>query len=185
MRGKKSKYYIKLLLFCSVCIDLFVVFAQLRVTFQFSRMKAKYFQLRMPPDLVWRPKCPIVQRSSAVSGKPPRILWSSAPLRTGWQTTTGWMARCLQRSMLANCIFFPGKLIMMDFFFWHRTIKFCHPLKSGDYKLHLEAGKREETKTISVCVVGEHISFALVFFMLITFVQAFKNRFPKINTRLN
>ncbi|XP_031706207.1 receptor-type tyrosine-protein kinase FLT3 isoform X1 [Anarrhichthys ocellatus] len=35
----------------------------------------------------------------------------------------------------------------------HRTVKRCDVLKSGDYKLHLEAGGRKETKTISVCVV--------------------------------
>ncbi|XP_031137920.1 receptor-type tyrosine-protein kinase FLT3 [Sander lucioperca] len=37
----------------------------------------------------------------------------------------------------------------------HRTVKLCGVLKSGDYKLHLEAGEQKETKTISVCVVGE------------------------------
>ncbi|XP_034718604.1 receptor-type tyrosine-protein kinase FLT3 isoform X1 [Etheostoma cragini] len=36
----------------------------------------------------------------------------------------------------------------------HRTVKLCGALKSGDYKLHLEAGGQKETKTISVCVVG-------------------------------
>ncbi|TKS87749.1 Receptor-type tyrosine-protein kinase FLT3 [Collichthys lucidus] len=36
----------------------------------------------------------------------------------------------------------------------HSTLKLCQPLKSGDYKLHLEAGGRKETKTISVCVAG-------------------------------
>uniref|UniRef100_UPI0037E79CA3 receptor-type tyrosine-protein kinase FLT3 isoform X1 n=2 Tax=Semicossyphus pulcher TaxID=241346 RepID=UPI0037E79CA3 len=35
----------------------------------------------------------------------------------------------------------------------HRTVKLCDHLKSGDYKLHLEAGGQKETKTISVCVV--------------------------------
>lgn len=50
----------------------------------------------------------------------------------------------------------------MDFFFfWCRTVKFCNPIKSGDYKLHLEAGEQKETKTISVCVVGEQICFVL------------------------
>ncbi|XP_044031609.1 receptor-type tyrosine-protein kinase FLT3 isoform X2 [Siniperca chuatsi] len=37
----------------------------------------------------------------------------------------------------------------------HRTVKLCDPLKSGDYKLHLEAGGQKETKTISVCVVDK------------------------------
>ncbi|KAL4001027.1 serine/threonine-protein kinase/endoribonuclease IRE1 [Sarotherodon galilaeus] len=37
----------------------------------------------------------------------------------------------------------------------HRTVKLCDPLISGDYKLHLEAGGQNETKTISVCVVDE------------------------------
>ncbi|XP_025765852.1 receptor-type tyrosine-protein kinase FLT3 isoform X2 [Oreochromis niloticus] len=37
----------------------------------------------------------------------------------------------------------------------HRTVKLCDPLISGDYKLHLEAGEQNETKTISVCVVDE------------------------------
>ncbi|XP_029955806.1 receptor-type tyrosine-protein kinase FLT3 [Salarias fasciatus] len=37
----------------------------------------------------------------------------------------------------------------------HRTVKLCGGLKSGDYKLHLEAGGQKETKTISVCVVEE------------------------------
>ncbi|XP_029313404.1 LOW QUALITY PROTEIN: receptor-type tyrosine-protein kinase FLT3 [Cottoperca gobio] len=36
----------------------------------------------------------------------------------------------------------------------HRTVKLCDELKSGDYKLHLEAGGLKETKTVSVCVVG-------------------------------
>lgn len=35
----------------------------------------------------------------------------------------------------------------------HRTVKLCDRLKSGDYKLHLEAGGQKDTKTISVCVV--------------------------------
>lgn len=35
----------------------------------------------------------------------------------------------------------------------HRTVKLCDVLKSGDYKLYLEAGGHKETKTISVCVV--------------------------------
>lgn len=35
------------------------------------------------------------------------------------------------------------------------TVKLCDPLKSGDYKLHLEAGGHKETKTILVCVVGK------------------------------
>ncbi|XP_041670537.1 receptor-type tyrosine-protein kinase FLT3 [Cheilinus undulatus] len=35
----------------------------------------------------------------------------------------------------------------------HRTVKLCGSLKSGDYKLHLEAGEQKETKTISVCIV--------------------------------
>ncbi|XP_039982503.1 receptor-type tyrosine-protein kinase FLT3 isoform X2 [Xiphias gladius] len=34
----------------------------------------------------------------------------------------------------------------------HRTVKLCDPLKSGDYKLHLEAGGQKETMTISLCV---------------------------------
>ncbi|KAL4001036.1 hypothetical protein ACER0C_006335 [Sarotherodon galilaeus] len=37
----------------------------------------------------------------------------------------------------------------------HRTVKLCDPLISGDYKLHLEAGGQNETKTVSVCVVDE------------------------------
>ncbi|KAE8279883.1 Receptor-type tyrosine-protein kinase FLT3 [Larimichthys crocea] len=36
----------------------------------------------------------------------------------------------------------------------HSSLKLCQPLKSGDYKLHLEAGGRKETKTISVCVAA-------------------------------
>ncbi|XP_068588440.1 receptor-type tyrosine-protein kinase FLT3 [Cebidichthys violaceus] len=35
----------------------------------------------------------------------------------------------------------------------HRTVKLCDVLKSGDYKLHVEAGGQRETKTVSVCVV--------------------------------
>ncbi|XP_060950012.1 receptor-type tyrosine-protein kinase FLT3 [Limanda limanda] len=35
----------------------------------------------------------------------------------------------------------------------HRSVQLCGSLKPGDYKLHLEAGKQKETKTISVCVV--------------------------------
>uniref|UniRef100_A0A7N8XVZ4 receptor protein-tyrosine kinase n=1 Tax=Mastacembelus armatus TaxID=205130 RepID=A0A7N8XVZ4_9TELE len=35
----------------------------------------------------------------------------------------------------------------------HRTVQLCGPLMSGDYKLHLEAGGQNKTKTISVCVV--------------------------------
>ncbi|AWP20663.1 putative receptor-type tyrosine-protein kinase FLT3 [Scophthalmus maximus] len=35
----------------------------------------------------------------------------------------------------------------------HRTVKLCGPLKSGDYKLFLEAGERKETRTLTVCVV--------------------------------
>ncbi|XP_037613488.1 receptor-type tyrosine-protein kinase FLT3 isoform X1 [Sebastes umbrosus] len=35
----------------------------------------------------------------------------------------------------------------------HRTVKLCDVLKSGDYKLHLEAGGQKEIRTISVCVV--------------------------------
>lgn len=35
----------------------------------------------------------------------------------------------------------------------HRTVRLCRPLRSGDYKLYLEAGGQKQTKTISVCVV--------------------------------
>ncbi|XP_034561869.1 receptor-type tyrosine-protein kinase FLT3 isoform X2 [Notolabrus celidotus] len=34
----------------------------------------------------------------------------------------------------------------------HSTVKLCDPLRSGDYKLHLEAGGQNETKTVTVCV---------------------------------
>ncbi|XP_069007814.1 receptor-type tyrosine-protein kinase FLT3 [Embiotoca jacksoni] len=37
----------------------------------------------------------------------------------------------------------------------HRTVRLFNPHKSGDYKLHLEAGGQKETKTISVCVVDK------------------------------
>ncbi|XP_041817621.1 receptor-type tyrosine-protein kinase FLT3 isoform X2 [Chelmon rostratus] len=47
------------------------------------------------------------------------------------------------------------KCIREDWVTKHRTVKLCHPLKSGDYKLHLEGGGLKETKTISVCVVDE------------------------------
>ncbi|KAF7654023.1 hypothetical protein LDENG_00075530 [Lucifuga dentata] len=33
-----------------------------------------------------------------------------------------------------------------------RTVKLCGQLKSGEYNLHMEAGGRKETKTISLCV---------------------------------
>lgn len=36
----------------------------------------------------------------------------------------------------------------------HRTVKLCNQLKSGLYKLHLEAGGKKQTANISVCVVG-------------------------------
>ncbi|XP_008306226.2 receptor-type tyrosine-protein kinase FLT3 [Cynoglossus semilaevis] len=36
-----------------------------------------------------------------------------------------------------------------------RSVKLCTRLISGDYKLHAEAGGKEETKTISVCVVDK------------------------------
>ncbi|XP_070709307.1 receptor-type tyrosine-protein kinase FLT3 [Pempheris klunzingeri] len=45
------------------------------------------------------------------------------------------------------------KCIRDDWVTKHRTVKLCDPLKSGDYKLHLEAGGQKETQTISVCVV--------------------------------
>ncbi|XP_008304578.1 receptor-type tyrosine-protein kinase FLT3 [Stegastes partitus] len=37
----------------------------------------------------------------------------------------------------------------------HRTVKLCNPLRSGNYKLHLEAGGQKQTKAISVCVVDK------------------------------
>ncbi|XP_062415343.1 receptor-type tyrosine-protein kinase FLT3-like [Pungitius pungitius] len=37
----------------------------------------------------------------------------------------------------------------------HRIVKLCDGLKSGDYKLHLEADGQKVTKTISVCVVDK------------------------------
>lgn len=40
-------------------------------------------------------------------------------------------------------------------------MKLCDPIKSGDYKLHLEAGGLNETKAISVCVVGEQMFFSV------------------------
>lgn len=45
------------------------------------------------------------------------------------------------------------KCIREDWVTKHRTVKLCDPLRSGDYKLHLEGGGQKETKTISVCVV--------------------------------
>ncbi|CAB1454411.1 unnamed protein product [Pleuronectes platessa] len=36
----------------------------------------------------------------------------------------------------------------------HRSVQLCGSLQPGDYKLHLEAGGKKETKTISVCVFG-------------------------------
>ncbi|KAM4534312.1 receptor-type tyrosine-protein kinase FLT3-like isoform 2-T2 [Odontesthes bonariensis] len=35
----------------------------------------------------------------------------------------------------------------------HRTVKLCNPLKSGVYKLYLEAGGIRETENVTVCVV--------------------------------
>ncbi|XP_076027406.1 receptor-type tyrosine-protein kinase FLT3-like [Genypterus blacodes] len=35
------------------------------------------------------------------------------------------------------------------------TVKLCGQLKSGEYKLHLEAGGQKETKTTSLCVAAE------------------------------
>lgn len=136
----------------------------------------------MPPELVWRPECPIVQRSSSVSGKPLTILCLSVPSRTGWLTTTGnsWIARCPPRSMLANCMFFLLANSSWWTFSWCRTIRFCHPLQSGDYKLHLEAGERTVAKTISVCVVGGQFCFVFSY-TKVTFVEFKKNLFPKIN----
>lgn len=35
-----------------------------------------------------------------------------------------------------------------------RTVKLCEPLKTGAYKLHVEAGGQKQTEEISVCVAG-------------------------------
>ncbi|XP_040922128.1 receptor-type tyrosine-protein kinase FLT3 [Toxotes jaculatrix] len=53
-----------------------------------------------------------------------------------WETPDGNNTKCIREEWVTK----------------HRTVKLCVPLKSGDYKLHLEAGGRKETKTISVCV---------------------------------
>ncbi|XP_053198847.1 receptor-type tyrosine-protein kinase FLT3 [Scomber japonicus] len=37
----------------------------------------------------------------------------------------------------------------------HRNVTLCNHLKSGEYKLHLEAGGQKETKTVSVCVIDK------------------------------
>lgn len=47
------------------------------------------------------------------------------------------------------------KCIRDDRVTMHRTVKLCEKLKSGEYKLHLEAGGQKETKNISVCVVDK------------------------------
>lgn len=80
----KKKKYIQCPFFC---INVFLVFFQKRITFQSSWMKAESFQLGPPPDLVWRPRSPIVLRFSAVTGKPLMERCLSVPLKTGWQIT--------------------------------------------------------------------------------------------------
>lgn len=91
---------------------------------------------------------------------------------------------CRQRLISANWIFFLiWQICYHGISFWCRTVKFCNPIKSGDYKLHLEAGERKETKTISVCVVGEHIYFDsfLLHKNISRAVERCKNNHPKIN----
>ncbi|XP_062297514.1 receptor-type tyrosine-protein kinase FLT3 [Scomber scombrus] len=47
------------------------------------------------------------------------------------------------------------KCIRNEWVTMHRTVKLCNRLKSGEYKLHLEAGGQKETKTVSVCVIDK------------------------------
>ncbi|XP_068437954.1 receptor-type tyrosine-protein kinase FLT3 [Clinocottus analis] len=57
--------------------------------------------------------------------------------RCSWEAPDKNMTKCIRETWVTK----------------HRTVKLCDVLKSGDYKLHLEAGGQIETKTISVCVV--------------------------------
>lgn len=61
------------------------------------------------------------------------VIW-----RCVWETPDNTLVKCTLQNWVTNN---------------NRTVKFCNPIKSGDYKLHLEAGERKETKTMSVCVV--------------------------------
>ncbi|KAM4544380.1 receptor-type tyrosine-protein kinase FLT3-like [Fundulus diaphanus] len=54
-----------------------------------------------------------------------------------WEAPDGSVTKCIREQAVAN----------------HRTVRYCNPLQSGDYKLHLEAGGKTETKNTTVCVV--------------------------------
>ncbi|XP_059182503.1 receptor-type tyrosine-protein kinase FLT3 [Centropristis striata] len=56
-----------------------------------------------------------------------------------WEAPDKNMAKCIREAWVTK----------------HRNVSLCGVRKSGDYKLHLEAGGQKETKTISVCVVDK------------------------------
>lgn len=45
--------------------------------------------------------------------------------------------------------------VNMTMMLFHRTVKLCDQLKTGVFKLHIEAGGKTQTKAISLCVAGE------------------------------
>ncbi|XP_028288445.1 receptor-type tyrosine-protein kinase FLT3 [Parambassis ranga] len=56
-----------------------------------------------------------------------------------WEAPDGHVTECLRDQWVTQ----------------HRTVKLCEPLKTGGYKLHVEAGGQKQTKAISVCVADE------------------------------
>lgn len=143
----------------------------------------------MCPAPVWKPVCPTTPCSSTVPG---RLLIKQRPNaseRPGWQSTGSSMSAYRNVSMSGRFHLKAYKCCLP------RTVKLCKPLKSGDYKLHLEAEGLKETKIVSVCVVGKRdlfsvwynlytIVFGVVFFLNGDFVSdapKFKFRFDEGN----
>ncbi|XP_056868686.1 receptor-type tyrosine-protein kinase FLT3 isoform X2 [Takifugu flavidus] len=65
-----------------------------------------------------------------------RVSYHPVLRRCSWEAPNKMVTECIRQTWVTK----------------HSTVKLCNPLQAGDYKLLLEAGGREETRTVSVCV---------------------------------
>ncbi|TNN88869.1 Receptor-type tyrosine-protein kinase FLT3 [Liparis tanakae] len=79
----------------------------------------------------------IPAQNASRSGLQASVSYHPVLQRCSWEAPDKNMSKCIRDNWVTK----------------HRTVKLRDVLKSGDYKLHLEAGGQIEIKTISVCVV--------------------------------
>ncbi|XP_043960309.1 receptor-type tyrosine-protein kinase FLT3-like [Gambusia affinis] len=96
-------------------------------------MAESFLSSQLPDQFV------ITQNSSCL---PATVSYHPVLQRCYWEAPDGSFTKCIREEKVTK----------------HRTVKKCGPLKSGVYKLHLEAGGKMETKNTSLCVAEEQRS---------------------------